>query len=86
MLYDKLEGVGLRRLREKRCDASNQYQIFRCTTEHHPTGRFSYKYNDHYNWCMKYGSISNASDEEDGAHDRNSTPASSATPRIASRR
>ena len=33
-------------------EASNQYQINRCTTEHHPTGRFSYKYNDHYNWCL----------------------------------
>ncbi len=23
---------------------SNAYQISRCTTEHHPTGRFDYKY------------------------------------------
>ncbi len=31
---------------------SNQYQINRCTTEHHPTGRFDYRYQAHYNWCV----------------------------------
>ena len=30
---------------------SNAYQISRCTTEHHPTGRFDYRFQQHYNWC-----------------------------------
>jgi hypothetical protein len=49
-----------RKLKEMVCDSyandavkmSNQYQINRCTTEHHPTGRFDYRYQHHYNWCM----------------------------------
>ncbi len=48
----------------KGVEASRQWQVFRCTTEHHPTGRFSYKYNDHYNSCMKSGGV-NAADEDE---------------------
>ena len=48
-----------RKMREVVCEKyatdavqmSNAYQISRCTTEHHPTGRFDYKFQQHYNWC-----------------------------------
>lgn len=48
----------------KGVEASRQWQVFRCTTEHHPTGRFSYKYSDHYNSCMKSGGVDAADEEE----------------------
>jgi nucleotide-binding universal stress UspA family protein len=52
----------------KGVEASRQWQINYCTTEHHPTGRFSYKYNDHYNSCMKTGGL-NADDEDKARND-----------------
>ncbi len=47
---------GLRAVRDRcgrRCPT--QYQINRCTTEHHPTGRFDYRFQHHYNWCRIHG-------------------------------
>ena len=40
---------------------SNAYKISRCTTEHHPTGRFDYRFQQHYNWCMYTATTSTVS-------------------------
>ena len=50
---------------------SNQYQINRCTTEHHPTGRFDYRFQAHYNWCLysQHGAGAIYSEEEARATD-----------------
>ncbi len=44
---------------------SNEYQINRCTTEHHPTGRFDYRYQKHYNWCYTASTYTLVFSEED---------------------
>ena len=47
---------------------SNSYQISRCTTEHHPTGRFDYRFQQHYNWCMYTANhLDGEPDREDAA-------------------
>jgi hypothetical protein len=57
---DDVKGRCMRRkLKEKVCqqyatdavEMSHQYQINRCTDEHHPEGRFDWRYQAHYNWC-----------------------------------
>jgi hypothetical protein len=57
---DDVKGRCMRRkLKEKVCqqyasdavEMSRQYQINRCTEEHHPEGRFDWRYQAHYNWC-----------------------------------
>jgi hypothetical protein len=51
-MYNKLKELICQKYATDAVQMSNQYQINRCTTEHHPVGRFDYRFQAHYNWCM----------------------------------
>ena len=58
-MYNKLKEMICQKYATDAVQMSNQYQINRCTTEHHPVGRFDYRHNAHYNWCMYTADFSN---------------------------
>jgi hypothetical protein len=58
-MYNKLKEMVCQKYATDAVQMSNQYQINRCTTEHHPVGRFDYRYNAHYNWCMYTADFAN---------------------------
>ena len=78
-----------RQYADRATQMSNAYQISRCTTEHHPTGRFDYRFQHHYNWCMYTANhLDGEPDREDAARtaelyackQRNAEKAKNSTP------